>query len=215
MGSTAILILGAISFLVVIAFTVLILVVAFRNGNKTTSSTTTNQTVDYSSSAAPAPTPVVSQINWTEVTRGFPTSFFPPCVEWSAEVKKIFTILKNYNLEKKYMQLLDTYSMVLCQEAQVKSRNCSDTFINDRIADLNTYGGNPNDSNAINIVKSVTALNNTKMGKLLVMATNIIETQMAQVRNDPLISKTDKEQMDGYNSLFYRQHYDFMNKRCP
>jgi hypothetical protein len=53
------------------------------------------------------------------------------------------------------------------------------------------------------------------MGKLLVMATDLIEKQMKEIQNDGQISKSDKEAIVGFNSLFYRQHYDFMNKRCP
>jgi hypothetical protein len=53
------------------------------------------------------------------------------------------------------------------------------------------------------------------MGKLLVMATDLIEKQMKELQADNVISKSDKEQISGYNSLFYRQHFDLMNKRCP
>ena len=198
-----------VSFLVVMGFTIFILIVAFRGkGDKSI------QSIDYSDSAGGV-SPVVSRINWTENNRGFSSTIFAPCVDAASELKKLHTLLKGYNLEKKYMMLLDVYSMLMCQEAQVRSRQCSDTFINDRLADLNTYGANPNDQNAVQIVKSVTNLQNNKMGKLLVMATNLIEKEMKDIQADNQISKADKEQISGYNSLFYRQHYDFMNKRCP
>lgn len=203
------LIVAVVSFLVVIGFTIFILVVALRGkGDKSM------QSIDYTDSAG-GPSPVVSRINWSENNRGFSSTIFAPCVDAAPELKKIHTLLKGYNLEKKYMMLLDVYSMLMCQEAQVRSRVCSDTFINDRLADLNTYGANPNDQNAVQIVKSATNLQNNKMGKLLVMATNLIEKEMKYIQSDNQISKADKEQISGFNSLFYRQHYDFMNKRCP
>ena len=105
--------------------------------------------------------------------------------------------------------------MLLCQNTQIRARACSDTFINDRMADLNTYGANANDENAVNIVKAVTNLQNNKMGKMLVMATSLIEKQMAEIKADNAISASDKQQIEGYNSQFYRNIYDFMNKRCP
>lgn len=201
---------SVVSLLVIMGFTIFILVMAFR-GRKDSSA---SQTIDYTDTTGAA-SPVVSRINWSENNRGFSSTVFPPCVDAAPELKKLHTILKTYNLEKKYMVLLDVYSMLMCQEAQVRSRQCSDTFINDRLADINTYGGNPNDQNAVQIVKSVTNLQNNKMGKLLVMATSLIEAQMAEVMKDNQVSKADKEQIAGFNSLFYRQHYDFMNKRCP
>jgi hypothetical protein len=201
----------AITFLLIIGLTIFILVVAFKN--KAPQDTSTNLNLDYTMDTTPNSS--VSRINWTENTRGFNSTVFPPCYDQSSEVKKIFSILKGYNLEKKYMTLLDVYSIILCQENQVKSKNCSDTFINDRLADINTYGGNANSQNASLIVKSTTNLQNTKMGKLLVMATDLIEKQMKELQADNVISKSDKEQISGYNSLFYRQHFDLMNKRCP
>jgi len=206
----ALLAMIAITFLLVIGLTIFILVIALRGRDRDTGP---NLNLDYTIDTLPNAT--VSRINWTENTRGFNNTVFPPCYEQANEVKKIFSILRGYNLEKKYMTLLDVYSMVLCQESQVRSKNCSDTFINDRLADLNTYGADVNNQNAVLIVKSTTNLQNTKMGKLLVMATDLIEKQMKELQTDNVISKSDKEQISGYNSLFYRQHYDFMNKRCP
>lgn len=200
----------AITFLLIIGLTIFILVIALRGRTKDTGP---NLNLDYTMDTLPNAS--VSRINWTENTRGFNSSVFPPCYDQASEVKKIFSILRGYNLEKKYIVLLDVYSMILCQESQVRSKNCSDTFINDRLADLNTYGANVNDQNAVSIVKSVTNLQNTKMGKLLAMATDLIEKQMKEIKSDNAISNSDKEQIAGYNSLFYRQHYDFMNKRCP
>jgi hypothetical protein len=208
MENSEILVLGIVSFLLIVGFTIFILVMAFRNK----SSSSVSQTIDYTTTTA---APVVSRINWTEVNRGFVTNNFPPCYDLSAEARKMYTILNSYNLEKKYMMLLDVYSILLCQNTQIRARACSDTFLNDRLADLNTYGGNANDQNAVNIVKSVTNLQNNKMGKLLVMATNLIEKQMSEIQKDNAISASDKQQMTGHNSLFYRNVYDFMNKRCP
>lgn len=211
MGNNEIMVLGIVSFLLVIGFTIFILVIALHGK----SSSQSNQVVDYSSDSTSTPTPVVSRIAWTEVNRGFTTNNFPPCFDLSSEAKKIYTILSTYNLQKKYMMLLDVYSILLCQNTQIRARACSDTFVNDRLADLNTYGGNANDQNAVNIVKSVTNLQNNKMGKLLVMATNLIEKQMGELKSDNTVSASDKQQIVGYNSLFYRNVYDFMNKRCP
>ena len=200
--------LGALIFILVIAFTIFILVVAFRGKSDPTTATTS-----YITDSTAYTT---SRINWTENTRGFPSEgVFPPGYGNSAEAKKIYTILRSYNLEKKYMIFLDVYSILLCQEMQIKSRSCPDTFINDRLSDLNTYGGDPNDQTAIQIVKANTNLLNTKMGKLLVMSCNILENYLKQIREDKAISKQDLEAISGFNSQFYRNKFDFLNKRCP
>ena len=103
----------------------------------------------------------------------------------------------------------------MCQDTQIRMKVCSDTFINDRIADLNTYGADPTNTAAIAIVKSTTNLSNNKIGKFLLMATDLIEKQMNNIKHDNAISNTDKEQIYGYNSQFYNQKYSYMSKQCP
>ena len=197
--------LGIIILSIIIGFTVLILVVVLRKDNNTQSN----------SSDQSHPNPVISQLPWTERNRGFPSTYFPPCCDSSNEIKKIFTLITGYNLQKKYMQLFDIYSIVMCQDAQIRMKVCSDSFINDRIADLNTYGADPTNTAAIAIVKSSTNLSNNKIGKFLLMATDLIEKQMNNIKNDNAISNTDKEQIYGYNSQFYNQKYSYMAKQCP
>jgi hypothetical protein len=211
-----VILLSILSFFIIFAFAILILIIVFKDKKTTTTTTAAISNVpDYTTDTTVKSTAVVSRINWSEINRGFPSTNFPPCCEPVAEVKKIFTILQGYNLQKKYMMLLDVYSIILCQDAQVRIKICSDTFINDRLADLNTYGADANDKTAIDIVKANTNLNNTKMGKLLVMATNLIEKELANIQNDNAISKSDKEQIMGFATQFYRLRYDFINKRCP
>jgi len=200
--------LGFIILSIIVGFIILILVVVLRKDNSSTPSQQPSSTTDQSN-------PVVSQIAWTEKNRGFPATYFPPCCESSNEIKKIFSLISGYNLQKKYMQLFDIYSIVMCQDTQIRMKVCSDTFINDRIADLNTYGADPTNTAAIAIVKSTTNLSNNKIGKFLLMATDLIEKQMNNIKNDNAISNTDKEQIYGYNSQFYNQKYDYMAKHCP
>lgn len=209
MNTSVGIILGIIIFLMIIAFTALILIVALRKP-KSSSTSSTSSTTDST-----VPITNISKSPWSEINRGFPVTNFPPCCDSSNEIKKIFSIIKGYNLEKKYMELFDVYSMLMCQDVQIRMKVCSDSFINDRLADLNTYGADSNNETAVSIVKSVVDLNNNKIGKLLIMATDLIEKHMNNIKNDNSISKTDKEQIFGYNSQFYRQKYEFMAKRCP
>jgi hypothetical protein len=207
--NVAVIVSSIIAILVIIGFTVFILIVALRDRDNTSTSNNNNN-IDNTESNN-----VVSRINWIEVNRGFPATSFPPCFESSGEVKKIYSILAGYNLQKKYIMLLDIYSMLLCEDLQIRAKACSDTFVNDRLADLHTYGGDANDQRAMEIVKSVTNVRNNKMGKMLIMSTDLIEREMKSIQGDNAISKADKEQIFGYNSLFYRRVYDFMNRRCP
>lgn len=209
MSPISIIAISLITIAVIVGFTIFILVVALRKKPDDPLN------VDYISSNKESVIPTVSRINWTENLRGYSSNIFPPCFDLSGELKKVYAILKSYNLEKKYFQLLDVFSIILCQDTQVRDRDCPDSFINDRLADLNTMGGDANDQNAIVIVKANTNLNNNKIGKLLVMATSIIEKYMKEIKADTLISSSDKEQIEGFKSFFYRQHYDYINKRCP
>lgn len=209
MSPLTIIALSIITIAVIVGFTIFILVVALRKKPEDPLG------VDYISSNKESVTPALSRINWTENLRGYSSNIFPPCYDLSGELKKVYALLKSYNLEKKYLQLLDVFSIVLCQETQVRDRDCPDSFINDRLADLNTMGADANDQTAITIVKANTNLNNNKIGKFLVMATNVIEKQMKEIKADPTISSSDKDQIEGFKAFFYRQHYDYINKRCP
>jgi len=201
--------LAIIILFIIIGFTVLILVVVLRKDNNSTSNS--SNTISNQSH----PNPVISQLPWSEKNRGFPSTYFPPCCDSSNEIKKIFALISGYNLQKKYMQLFDIYSIVMCQDTQIRMKVCSDTFINDRIADLNTYGADHTNTAAIAIVKSTTNLSNNKIGKFLLMATDLIEKQMNNIKHDNAISNTDKEQIYGYNAQFYNQKYSYMSKQCP
>ena len=204
MSPVAAIILSVVAFAIIVGFTILILVVAMRDKP--------NNTWDQDNTVVNTPT--ASRINWTENTRGFQSSNFPPCYEQSGEVRKVYAILKANNLEKKYMQLLDVYSILLCQYTQTESRPCSESYINDRLADLNAFGGDANNQRAQGIVKSITQLSNNKVGKMLVMATDLIERQIESLKKEKDITTSDIEQIVGLNSMFYRQRYDLINKHC-
>lgn len=199
-------IIASIVFFVIVIFSIVILIIALRK------SPTQNDPIDYTNDNINPN--VISRINWSENNRGYSNSQFPPCYELSPECKKIFSIIKSYNLEKKYMQLFDVYSIVLCQESQTRDKTCLQTFLNDRIADLRGLDADYNAQNAVLIVKANTNLLNNKIGQFLVMATDLIEKSLKELYQDNTISMQDKEQISGYNSSFYRQHYDFINKRC-
>lgn len=197
MNTLAIIILSVITFIIVIGFVIMILILALKDNTPTYSNTIQSTSGD-----------------WSENKRGYTSYTFAPCLESSNEAKKIYSILKSYNLDIKYMKLFNVYSIVLCQYNQLQSNSCEKTFLNERLMDLKTYSGNPNGQNAMTIVKAITDLRNTKMGQFLVMATDLIEKYIANIKGETIISNIDKEQIIGYNSFIYRQKYDAMNRKC-
>lgn len=168
-------------------------------------------------SSKPSPVkPVSLPINqqptivWSETKRGFYSSNdLPPCFQGTVDVSKIFMLLRALKLDTRYIQLLDVYSMLLCQ-----ANVCNPGFLDDRIRELSMYGADVNNKAAVEIVSSVTRLSNNKTATFLVMACDVIEKQIAKMKNDTDISTVDKQAIIGYNSQFYRTNLDNINKKC-
>lgn len=142
------------------------------------------------------------------------SSSFPPCFEISTDAKNIYKIMKNAKIETKYSRLLDAYTLALCQQNDFKT-SCELDTLNQRIVTLNSWNANQYDNNAINIVNSVTKLTNNKIGQFLVQICYICERQIELINNDDNIMREDKIQITGFNSQFYRHHFDAISKGCP
>ena len=138
---------------------------------------------------------------------------FPECFDISPDAKHVYTILKSGNNHKKYAKLLDAYSLALCQQRDFK-KSCSMDSLNQRLATLDSWGANQYNKDAIDIVNSLTKVTNNKIGQFLVEVCDICEKQIRDISNDKDVLRGDKTQIIGFNSQFYRNHVDSINKSC-
>lgn len=138
---------------------------------------------------------------------------FPPCFELSSDAKHVYAIFKSRGYDKKYSKLLDTYSLALCQQKDFK-RNCDTNTLDQRLSTLSSWNANQFNKDAIAIVNSVTKVTNNKIGQFLVQITDICEKQVRDLSDDNNVMREDKTQIIGFNSQFYRNHFDAINKSC-
>lgn len=135
---------------------------------------------------------------------------FPPCYEISPDAKYVFALLKSVNMDTQYSKLLDAYSLALCQQKD----KCNSNGLDSRIATLDSWEANMYNKDAVAIVNSLTKINTNKMAQFLVQICDICEKQILNIQNDPNIYRTIKTQLVGYNSQFYRNHFDTINRAC-
>ena len=138
---------------------------------------------------------------------------FPECFDISSDAKHVYTILKSANNHKKYARLLDAYTLALCQQRDFKN-SCAMESLNQRLATLDSWGANQYNKDAINLVNSVTKVTNNKIGQFLVEICDVCEKQMRDISDDVNVLRQDKTQIIGFNSQFYRNHFDSINKNC-
>lgn len=139
---------------------------------------------------------------------------FPQCFDISTDAKNVYKIMKNSNLDKKYSKLLDAYSLALCQQKDFKNA-CDVKTLDQRIITLNSWNANQYNNDAAAIVNSVTKIKNNKLGQFLVQVCDICEKQTNAINSDDNVMRDDKIQITGFNSQFYRNHFDTINKSCP
>ncbi len=139
---------------------------------------------------------------------------FPECFDISTDAKNVYKIMKNSNIDKKYSKLLDAYSLALCQQKDFK-KSCDMKVLDQRIITLNSWNANQYNKNASDIVNSLTKIKNNKIGQFLVQICDICEKQINLINGDDNVMREDKIQLTGFNSQFYRNHFDTINKSCP
>lgn len=138
---------------------------------------------------------------------------YPPCYEICGATKKVFDILENKNLLEKYHQLIDHYSIVLCQEVYLKQKKCSETMFDQRyeLISKNHIPENIKDIVNENIIDEP---QNKIMIEFLENITFNIENNIEQIKNDSDLNKKEKQTIIKMNSVFYQVHYNELTKNC-
>lgn len=135
---------------------------------------------------------------------------FPECFDISPDAKNVYKILKSKGMHVKYGRLLDAYSIALCQQKHA----CSNDALNKRLISLDNWGANHRNEAVSDIVNSITKLKNNKIGIFLLKVCDLCEKQIKEISNDNNILRPDKIQILGFNSQFYRVHFEKINSIC-
>jgi hypothetical protein len=143
---------------------------------------------------------------------------FQECFDLSTDAKNVFRILKAINMDVKYIQLLNAYSLILCQLKDFKTSCEKDTInqINKRLSTLDSWGADSNNANAISIVKSITHITDpsSKRSQFLFKICMICEKNIKLIQQDNTFNTPTKNELVGFNSQFYRIIFDQINKLC-
>lgn len=125
---------------------------------------------------------------------------YPPCYDICGATRNIYDILERAGKVQEHAELLDAYSMVLCQEKHME-RACQNGMLLRRINEL---------SPAKNVHPKIIEYgpNARAMAKeFLVRITPVLEQSLARVLRDPGLSKKDKDTIAKMHDVFYTVHY--------
>lgn len=141
---------------------------------------------------------------------------FPPCYDLSLDAKHVFQLLKSINMDTKYSQLLNVYSLALCQLEDYRKK-CDVSVIDGRLSTLNSLGASSYNVTSNNIVKSITRIKDDtkKVSEFLFKVCDICEKNINKINQDNDVLRPIKIQLTGFNSEFYRTIFDQINNLCP
>ena len=154
---------------------------------------------------------------WKENSRGNSNDGkYPPCYDICGATKAIYDILEKNNLLKKYTLLLDLYSIILCQEVYLKTKDCKNTMLDERLMEINNlFEGKEIQDKHLKIVND--NINNEpkhkQMRELLEKTTVLIEEEMDKLNKETL-EKSDLDKLNNMNTVFYQVHYPIVSKNC-
>ena len=143
---------------------------------------------------------------------------YPPCYQISFESRNLYDLLESRQLVDKYKNLLETISIVLCQEKFNNENVCYNNIIVRRINDLEKVGyKNKDNKKYLPKLKIILGDSYKKIridtAEFLLRAITIIENQIIELLNEQLTSQEKNDVMNNIN-IFYSTHFPVIVMRC-
>lgn len=132
----------------------------------------------------------------------------------TVSANNINKIIDSYNLEKTYMPLKMTYSLLLCTYNDILNESCANIRAN--LNKLILLGGSPTSPSGLTQLSYYTNIVNLPSWTkdFLVAAMDIISNYMALLINESAISEQERRQLRGFNYEFLRNYIDPIMKSC-
>ena len=145
--------------------------------------------------------------NFSENKRGnFTYGEYPPCFQYSFEAQQIYDNLKKNNKLDEYHQLLDVYSILLCQKYHASYKQCNSNMLKDRITDVKAMMGNQFDKPThMTKLSKYVKLDNSDISNLILYSFVVIEKNIKKL-NDELITT--------FNNRFYLNNLAELQMLC-
>lgn len=139
---------------------------------------------------------------------------YPPCYEICGATRNIYDILEKNKLLEKYHNMLDKYSIVLCQEVYLKDKKCDETMFEERYNDI--VKNNKISENIKKIVKDniIDIPKDKRMIEFLENITNLIEKDIKLIKKDNSLTEKEKQKVIKMNNVFYQVHYNELTSKC-
>lgn len=159
----------------------------------------------YMASLSSSPSVVEGFVTgWTEHrNRGNPMhGKYPPCYDICGATRTIYDLLEKAGKVHEHAELLDAYSMVLCQEKHMDTA-CKNGMLLRRVNELSPV------TNADQSPKIEEYSPNAKAlaKEFLVRITPVLERGLQRVLGDPELSEKDKATIEKMHEVFYSVHY--------
>lgn len=131
---------------------------------------------------------------------------YPPCYDICGATRTIQDKLEDVLKDKfvDYSKLLDIFSIVLCQEVYVESKN-KDEMLRQRINDLVEMGAKITQQD-----KSIAKTQ--EMTTFLSLSKNLIQRQVKMLLEDNRIDKDTKKEIVKLTNIFYDIHYSKLER---
>ena len=114
---------------------------------------------------------------------------YPPGFNLSYEAQQIFDYLDNKGLLKKYRDLINVYSVLLCQKYHSSYKECDPFMLSERIKDIKgIVSSKYNKRNIIENNKEYFSYDGTKIAKLIVYSLEIINRNIKKIDDDFITS---------------------------
>lgn len=139
---------------------------------------------------------------WTEHrNRGNPMhGKYPPCYDICGATRTIYDLLEAVGKVQEHAELLDAYSMVLCQEKHM-DRACKNGMLLRRVNELSPV-------TVVSPKIQEHSPNARALAKeFLVRITPVLERGLQKVLLDPEVSQKDKDTIEKMHGVFYAVHY--------
>jgi hypothetical protein len=125
---------------------------------------------------------------------------YPPCYDICGATRTIFDVLEKAGKVQEHAELLDGYSMVLCQEKHM-DRACQNGMLLRRINELSPASATSPK------VDSYSPNAKALAKEFLVRITPVLERGLQKVMQDSGLTEADKDTIAKMHEVFYVVHY--------
>jgi hypothetical protein len=151
------------------------------------------------------------EVMWTENRRNN-VSFnkYPPCYDICGSTRNIYEEIEIAGQINEYRNLLDVYSIVLCQVKHINSSNVR-TMMMDRISELIRIGGDT-DENKYNNILSLYPTPCDRSRLFMTLATSLIEQEIMKINSDENFTEEAIQKINIFNKSFYNNNYSILSR---